>query len=247
MASDHCLVPSPVKTPYSILNLLEQFPTTHAVFFTPVLHKDHNVYVVLRGRWDFADTFNIRLRNREQIRVCLFHVSIRWDAPRPKYPPSKRFQKNWHRRKKMATSWRGLIDQVCRIAGYFSHTQCRYPKHTLFFAISLNQPFTIPAFPFLNFTYHQFHNTRRWHLCWRVSYPNWWEHLFQRQLCPRWASQNFDSSRTCKQFGLVSGYLQITLIEPLPSTTVQEKDPCFFRVQPRSWALDKWFCSLPII
>ena len=128
MASDHCLVPSPVKTPYSILNLLEQYPTTHAVFFTPVLHKDHNVYVVLRGRWDFADTFNIRLRNREQIRVCLFHVSKRWDAPRPKYPPSKRFQKNWHRKKKMATSWRGLIDQVCRIAGYFSHTQCGYPK-----------------------------------------------------------------------------------------------------------------------
>ena len=29
----------------SILNLLEHFPTTHAAFLTPVMQKDHHVYV----------------------------------------------------------------------------------------------------------------------------------------------------------------------------------------------------------
>ena len=179
--------------------------------------------------------------------VCVCFMCRKGGTPQdPNTPPPKDFKRTGIEKKNGNKLERAHRSSVSNSGIFLPHTMW-VSEATLFFAISLNQPFTIPAFPFLNFTYHQFHNTRRWHLCWRFSYPNWWEHLFQRQLCPRWASQNFDSSRTCKQFGLVSGYLQITLIEPLPSATVQDKDPCFFRVQPRSWALDKWLCSLPII
>ena len=51
----------------------------------------------------------------------------------------------------MVTDWEGILDHACQAAGYFSQTQCRHPKHTLFLSISFNIASCRPYVPVFKF------------------------------------------------------------------------------------------------